>query len=792
MKEIPKKFDPMIILWSLVGIVLTGIMFSFAIAITPKLPDGVLLNNATKIVKNSLEADCNEALKPKPWYCTGINTLAVTNANDQYLSGKGTITDGTQFTFLSRIVNDSALDLALWKTAYPDCHDIEPFTFDASGSIANECMAYDTLIWREGFLPREKLSEYTNNDQNIAFSYPKESSISFQGKGVDTEFSIKFKGTKEIGFDIVKSDNPCQSPLTSKVLMAGSPVTLTTRYTGTDTRYVSSVCLHKNGQNYTFDILSDSKNDENDNENILRQIALSFHFLSEKNQEKTQIPNISPTETPVPIKNFTIDTYTQSLYSRGGITLDTPWALSECPGMGVSFCSQTSPDNSYEIITIDRSPVSYDASSFRILRPSVDIGIINDNPKEETLTLPFRVRSVMMELMYNNKNAASQGVHIESATDVLQHIAESIHLVDTVSTCKNPSLIPLADFPQSFSLANLRQSETNEPVVSYYPFTKKNTGEISYQPQNSNRQYIISYIRDGNSFASSNEFDSTLSPITTTDEANTELWHVNCIDTQDDGPGNEQAFVINHDNANPFAVDLYGKGDNGTKLWSKEKWTVDLLKNTRDVVYVRRSKVWQKYKAVEYAVTEQAMYGGKPAIYLYPKYTMPVNVTIHPQGIVFNTDELYNPDIFGWKIIAKPNGTITQENETRDSLYYEAMIKPKIPDRGYIVSQSHLMKSLSDYSLRLGLSQNENQAFLAFWKPKIPSAPFYQLSHLSRKEINSLYPLSMSPEPDTLIRVEIYIKPLAQYSHIEPPIFEQVPLRHGFAAVEWGGILDTR
>ena len=50
--------------------------------------------------------------------------------------------------------------------------------------------------------------------------------------------------------------------------------------------------------------------------------------------------------------------------------------------------------------------------------------------------------------------------------------------------------------------------------------------------------------------------------------------------------------------------------------------------------------------------------------------------------------------------------------------------------------------------------------------------------------------LLISPEPDTLIRLNFYFKPLEQKINIQEPIIN-TPQRIGFTVVEWGGMVDN-
>jgi len=59
---------------------------------------------------------------------------------------------------------------------------------------------------------------------------------------------------------------------------------------------------------------------------------------------------------------------------------------------------------------------------------------------------------------------------------------------------------------------------------------------------------------------------------------------------------------------------------------------------------------------------------------------------------------------------------------------------------------------------------------------------------VGQKEIDDVAPLSISPKPDTIIRVLMDYQGLDEYKNIiEQKII--TPERKGFIVVEWGGVL---
>ena len=54
--------------------------------------------------------------------------------------------------------------------------------------------------------------------------------------------------------------------------------------------------------------------------------------------------------------------------------------------------------------------------------------------------------------------------------------------------------------------------------------------------------------------------------------------------------------------------------------------------------------------------------------------------------------------------------------------------------------------------------------------------------------IDKIAPLQISPEPDTVIRVLMDVKPLEKPVLVEEQKLKQTPQRKGFTVVEWGGL----
>lgn len=179
---------------------------------------------------------------------------------------------------------------------------------------------------------------------------------------------------------------------------------------------------------------------------------------------------------------------------------------------------------------------------------------------------------------------------------------------------------------------------------------------------------------------------------------------------------------------------------------------------------------------------------GKPVIYLYPETPQNVHVEVAPVGGFTYTDPEYGR---GWDVLAQPNGRLTELSSGQDYPYlfwegdgglYEA------PDKGFVVEVAQVHTFLQDSLSRLGLNKQEREDFVEFWLPRMQGSPYYFISFYGNDAMDALAPLSVTPEPDTIIRILMDFQPLDTPVDVEG--YElRAPAREGFTVVEWGGVI---
>lgn len=179
---------------------------------------------------------------------------------------------------------------------------------------------------------------------------------------------------------------------------------------------------------------------------------------------------------------------------------------------------------------------------------------------------------------------------------------------------------------------------------------------------------------------------------------------------------------------------------------------------------------------------------GKPVIYLYPETTSQVSVQVAPKGGFSKTEPDYGA---GWQVIATPDSQITDlvSGKTYPYLFWEGRGGLyETPQKGFVVAAADVHNFLVEKLSQLGLNAKERADFLEFWEPRLTGAPYFFVTFLGNQQMNQLAPLTISPQPDTIIRILMDFLPLAQPIEVEG-FNIQTPVRQGFTVVEWGGVL---
>ena len=147
----------------------------------------------------------------------------------------------------------------------------------------------------------------------------------------------------------------------------------------------------------------------------------------------------------------------------------------------------------------------------------------------------------------------------------------------------------------------------------------------------------------------------------------------------------------------------------------------------------------------------------KPVIYLYPERETEVTVRLDYAGRLTCTYPAYNG---GWRVLARPDGTLTDESgQTYSYLYWEGVNGAEYDfSEGFCVAGSDTAAFLEDALSRLGLNRREANEFIVYWLPRMEANP-YNLIAFQSDAYTDTAKLSIEPAPDTLLRVFMAWKP---------------------------------
>jgi len=179
---------------------------------------------------------------------------------------------------------------------------------------------------------------------------------------------------------------------------------------------------------------------------------------------------------------------------------------------------------------------------------------------------------------------------------------------------------------------------------------------------------------------------------------------------------------------------------------------------------------------------------GKPVIYLYPEKTTDVSVQVDVDKFT-KTIPTYGKT--GWTVKASPDGTLYNyaDQQTYPYLFWEGQESTGvIPTEGFSVNKDDLEEFLNESLTKLGLNSTELKDFKEFWLPRMldNDEAYFMISFLGTSEFNKVAPLTITPSPQTLIRVFMYYHPTNTNYEMTPQKLTTLP-RKGFTVIEWGG-----
>ncbi len=80
---------------------------------------------------------------------------------------------------------------------------------------------------------------------------------------------------------------------------------------------------------------------------------------------------------------------------------------------------------------------------------------------------------------------------------------------------------------------------------------------------------------------------------------------------------------------------------------------------------------------------------------------------------------------------------------------------------------------------------------MEYWLKKLNSKKLYEIKLFSQEFLSKNVKLTISPKPDSIIRVIFNFKVIDKPYKLKTPIIT-TPKREGFNVLEWGGALETK
>ena len=177
----------------------------------------------------------------------------------------------------------------------------------------------------------------------------------------------------------------------------------------------------------------------------------------------------------------------------------------------------------------------------------------------------------------------------------------------------------------------------------------------------------------------------------------------------------------------------------------------------------------------------------KPVLYLYPEEEIKVNVKFEKPELLLTTYPKYNNE---WNVTVNPNGDLYDEN----GKYYYALSWEEINNskedfsEGFYVTKDNAISFLETTLTKIGLNDKERNEFIMYWLPILENNEMSIVKYTLTDELQNKNALIIEPKPDSLLRVNINIKKVDKEINIrkqELPTFN----RTGFTAIEWGGTI---
>lgn len=175
----------------------------------------------------------------------------------------------------------------------------------------------------------------------------------------------------------------------------------------------------------------------------------------------------------------------------------------------------------------------------------------------------------------------------------------------------------------------------------------------------------------------------------------------------------------------------------------------------------------------------------KPVIYLYPEEETVATVRLDYPAPFTYTYPAYGD---GWKVLAHPDGRLQNLSDGLEVhyLFWEGDVRLDWDfSQGFVIKGSDTEAFLEKTLTHLGLTSRERGDFITYWAPEMVQND-YNLITFSTTQYEALAPLTVTPTPDSVLRVHMVYKPCPADTKVSPQTLTP-GTRSGFSVVEWGG-----
>ena len=235
---------------------------------------------------------------------------------------------------------------------------------------------------------------------------------------------------------------------------------------------------------------------------------------------------------------------------------------------------------------------------------------------------------------------------------------------------------------------------------------------------------------------------------------------------------------------------------NKTTYWQFKPWVVALFLAlyTLSICGITAAATWAIVTSVNSSSTgtdslsdglDGHMELRKPIIYLYPTATTSISVQLQKPENFTTTYPLYGD---GWRVTAQPDGNLSDASGKQYyALYWEGKdTSPYDFSTGFYVTKDTAVHVLEKQLTKIGLSSRERNEFMIYWLPVLRDIGQSVIHFRLTDELQSRNKLTISPAPDSLLRVAMDIKPVRRPVVLPAQKLDSFE-RKGFAVVEWGG-----